>query len=150
MLKKKMFLVMALIIGLVAAFTLIGCGDDDGGTTGGGGGGGSGTGGLSGTYKSSESDADMTMTVTFSGNTLTMHVKMPMMGWDDDMIRCGYSVQGSRVIAVPPVWENPKFANLGGGGFGDNGGSGSGDNTIFTIVNATTLRDTEGATWTKQ
>jgi hypothetical protein len=70
-----------------------------------------------------------------------------MMGWDDDMVRCGYSVSGSKVIAVPPVWTNPKFESSGD--FIDDGG-GSGDSTIFTIVNTTTLKDTDGGNWTKQ
>jgi hypothetical protein len=96
------------------------------------------------------------MKATFSGNQLTLSMKMDALGfyqYDDWMYKCGYSVEGSKVKAVPPVDVNPKLKNLGGGFDntnvpGDNNG-GSGDDTIFTIVDGNTLRDTGGSIYKK-
>jgi hypothetical protein len=153
MLKKKLYGMMILIVGIMLAFSFDGCGDNGSGDNGGNGGGG-GTGGLSGTYKYEESDEDMTMTMTaiFNGSNLTMHIKMnvpgfPQFNTDEDMVRCGCSVSNNKVIAIPPVWVNPKYPSYGDI---DGGDGGSGDSTIFTIVDVTTLRDTEGQNWIKQ
>jgi hypothetical protein len=121
---------------------------------------------LSGTYKSADSDADMTTTVIFSGNTLTIHIKEPMMDWDDDWVMCGYSITDGKVIVEEPIWVNPKIQWYASGDSIDDGsgsiddeGSGGGDpiddvvgedRIIFTIVDDTTLRSPDGGIWTKQ
>jgi hypothetical protein len=92
----------------------------------------------------------MAMMAIFSGNQVTLHVKMdvpffPSLNTDEDMVKCTYSVQNNKVIIVSVIWVNPKYPEYGEGEGGEEG-----DNILFTIVNATTLRDSDGQNWIKQ
>jgi hypothetical protein len=99
-------------------------------------------GGLSGTYMAANSTADAGLTVAFSGANLTYHLRIPFIGLDEDILRCNYSVAGDKVIAGDLLWVNSAYA-----GYADYSDKGT---TLFTIVNASTLRDTDGGVWNKR
>jgi hypothetical protein len=136
MLKKSFKGMLILLAGILLAFMLVGCGDDGGSNSGG-------AGGLSGTYRSAESDENTTVTIRFSGSTFTAHLKAPAAGIDDDVMRGNYSVSGN-TVTITVTWVNPTFDDPSyGGGYDET-------EDYFTIVNATTLRDSDGGYWFKQ
>jgi hypothetical protein len=105
-----------------------------------------GGGSLSGTYRSGESiDGTLIITITFSGDTCTMRMSGPYAPVQGDVMTCYYVMSGNIIMLIEPVWIHPALASMGG-----DSGDGSGDNTYFTIVNATTIRDTDGGYWYKQ
>jgi hypothetical protein len=145
--RKKLTGLLILLAGIMLAFTLVGCGSDDGGPTGAS----SGGGGLSGTYSHTETEEGMTITMsyTFSGSRVTMKAKWPAIpgflpAFDDWVARANYTVTGDIVRFVPPFEANPNLPS----GFID-GDDIEDEDYYLTIVNANTLRDSEGTTFTK-